>query len=421
VNNIKYILSKCFVSLVFAIIFTGCAEVSEYVIGEEELEPTKLSKFEQTLVVELAWSMQLNTTTPRYETRLDPVEDNGVVYLVEPQGRIVAHDAMNGNLVWETLLQKAITGGLGKGNGILLVGTENAEVIALDIKTGKTIWTTFVSSEVLSPPQVSNDTVLVFSGDGVISAINATSGKRLWVNRNAVPALSLRGTSVPIIYKNQVIVGLSNGKLISMDINNGKRIWETSIAVAKGRSELERIVDIDSAIRIKDGIIYVVSYQGKLSAVDLTDGRINWIRDLSSYQDIEISDAHIYITDNVSKIWALDRSSGATLWRQDKLSGRTLTAPVVQSDYLVVGDYKGFVHWLSREDGHLVAREDMEKASTISRIVGSIDVFEDFDTGGDFLFRDISGILATPLAVGNMLYVSDKGGVLAAYKIGKKP
>jgi outer membrane protein assembly factor BamB len=218
---------------------------------------------------------------------------------------------------------------------------------------------------------------------------------------------------------NRVIAGLANGKLVALDINNGKKIWETTIAVARGRSELERIVDIDGAIRIKDGLVYVVSYQGRLSAVDVSNGRISWVRDLSSYQDIEISDAHIYITDNLSKIWALDRRSGATLWRQDKLSGRTLTAPVIQSDYLAIGDFNGFVHWISREDGHLVARQDMESASTAAKIVGSVQV-EEHEVGGDFDFKEIAGVLSTPLAVGNMLYVSDKGGVLAAYQIGNK-
>lgn len=414
--KIKYYLIVC----VLGIAFAGCAEVSEYVIGEEDIEPSKLSKFDQTLVVKLAWSAQLNTASAKLQTRLDPIEVNGIIFLAEPEGRVVAYSAMNGDLMWEVLLKKAITGGIGKGNGYLLLGTEDAEVIALDYKTGRMKWFVQVSSEILSPPQMSNDTVLVFSGDGVISAINASSGKRVWVNRNAVPALSLRGTSVPVVSGNQVIVGLSDGKLISLDINNGKKIWETTIAVAKGRSELERIVDIDSAVRIKDGFIYVVSYQGRLSAVDINNGRVSWIRDLSSYQDIEISDSHIYITDNISKIWALDRNSGATLWRQDKLSGRTLTAPVVQSDYLVIGDYQGFVHWISREDGRLVARQDMESANTAAKIVGSVNVQEEYDVGGDFEFKEIAGILATPLAVGNMLYVADKGGVLAAYKIGSK-
>jgi len=404
---------------VLGFFFAGCAEVSEYVIGEDEIEPTRLSIFKQTLPVKLAWSTQLNVASERNETRLDPIEVNGIIYLAEPEGRVAAYNAIDGALVWEVFLKKVITGGIGKGIGDLILGTENAEVIALDLKTGKINWTATVSSEILSPPQMSNNTVLVFSGDGVITAINATSGKRVWVNRNAVPALSLRGTSVPLVSGNMVIAGLANGKLVALDINNGKKIWETTIAVARGRSELERIVDIDSAIRIKDGMVYVVSYQGRLSAVDVSNGRTSWVRDLASYQDIEISDSHIYITDNLSKVWALDRSSGATLWRQDKLSGRTLTAPVVQSDYLVIGDFKGFVHWISREDGHLVARQNMESANTAAKVVGSVHA-EEFEVGGDFDFKEIAGILSTPLAVGNMLYVSDKGGVLAAYQIDNK-
>ena len=400
------------------LIVAGCSDVAEYVTGEDDLKPTELQVFRPALPVKLVWSRQLNAVTERYENRLDPVEIDGVIYLAEPEGRIVAHDAANGRMLWEILLEVGITGGVGKAKDAILLGTEDAEVIAMDLKDGHIKWTAKVSSEIMAPPKMIDDLVIIYSVDGVVTAINSVSGNRVWVSHNAVPSLSLYGTSIPLIADDMVITGHANGKLVALDIRSGKKIWETTIAVPRGRSELARIVDLDSGMTLLNGVIYVASYQGQLAAVDQKSGQINWVRELSSYQDIEIADSHIYIIDIKSQVWALDIQSGATLWRQDKLKGRYVTSPVVQNEYVIVGDFEGFVHWLSREDGHMLARQNLELAKTAAYISGSVYLDDDSEVG-DIDFKVIAGILATPLVVYNMVYVLDKGGVLAAYRVGE--
>ncbi len=400
------------------LIVAGCSDVAEYVVGEDDLKPTELHVFRPALPVKLVWSRQLNAVSDRYENRLDPVEIDGVIYLAEPEGRIVAHNAENGRMLWEILLETGVTGGVGKAKGAILLGTEDAEVIAMDLKDGHIKWTAKVSSEIMAPPKMKDDLAIIYSVDGVVTAINSVSGKRVWVSHNAVPSLSLYGTSVPLIAGEMVITGHANGKLVALDIHSGKKIWETTIAVPRGRSELARIVDLDSGMTLLNGVIYVASYQGQLAAVDQKSGQINWVRELSSYQDIEIADSHIYIIDIKSRIWALDIQSGATLWRQDKLKGRFVTSPVVQNEYVIVGDFDGYVHWLSREDGHVLARQNLELANTAAYSSGHVYLDDDSEVG-DIDFKVISGILARPLVVDNMVYVSDKGGVLAAYRVGE--
>lgn len=405
-------------TLLVALFMLGaCAEVSEYVIGEDNIKPAELSEFKQTLPVKLVWSTQLNTISGRSTVKIDPVEIDGVIYIAEPEGRVAAHKASDGSLVWEVFLEKTVSGGVGKSADAILLGTDDAEVIAIDKNTGKIQWSHKVTSEILSAPLLKDKMAITYSGDGVISAINVETGERLWANRNTVPSLSLRGTGKPLISGNSLIAGLANGKVIALDIRNGKKLWESTIAVAKGRSELQRIVDLDSDIRIADGVIYVASYQGRLAAIDESSGRIIWVRDLSSYQSLEIGNAELYLTDNQSQVWAVDRKTGATLWRQDKLKGRMLTSPVVQANYLAIGDYQGFIHWLNREDGDLAARLDMEAANISAEIAGSVTV-EEFEVDDNFNFKQISGIISTPLVIGNMIYIADKGGVLAAYRIG---
>ncbi|MFQ5487360.1 MAG: outer membrane protein assembly factor BamB, partial [Gammaproteobacteria bacterium] len=249
-----------------------------------------------------------------------------------------------------------IAGGLGQGEGILLLGSREGEVIVLAREDGAQLWRSPVSSEILSPPVSDGRVVVVLVNDGRIFALDGSSGKRLWVYESSVPALSLRGTSTPLLDSRKAIVGLANGKLVALSLQKGKVIWEATVAVPEGRSELERIVDIDGDPLLRDGVVYAAAYHGRVVAVSVATGRILWSRDLSTYHTMALDKDHLYVSDEEGVLWALDPRSGAVLWKQDELQGRNLTAPALDGTLLVVGDNTGYLHWLSPEDGALLAR-----------------------------------------------------------------
>lgn len=410
--------------LLYSLLLTACAIGVENVVKENNDTtnnlsanvPTEFVISEPKVPMELVWSTQLNEVLEGQNFHLDLLAIDATIYIAEPQGRVAAYHMETGKLLWELLIQEVISGGIGAGRELLLIGTESAEVIAIDREKGRIRWRATVSSEVLTAPQIEKNVVIAHVGDGKIVALDATDGKRIWTNSHHVPSLSLRGNSTPIIWMDKVITGFANGQIAALELRTGKTLWETTLAVSKGRSELERMVDIDAALVRVDNVVYTVGYQGKLSAVDLDNGQILWARDLSSHRDMAIAGGQIYVTDSNSRIWALDRGNGATLWRQDKLQGRFLTAPMIlQADYLIVGDYQGLIHCLARADGSLLASQDLEEANNLAQLAGTVAGPEEKLVDD---FTEVVGINVTPLAVGNILYVTDKAGVLAAYRIG---
>lgn len=294
-----------------------------------------------------------------------------------------------GERLWDVETKTDISAGPGVGSGLVLVGTRNADVLALSMLDGKELWRTSVSSEVLSVPKVSAGIVIVRTVDGRTRALDASSGKRLWIYDRSQPVLTLRGNSSPAVTQDIGLVGFDSGKLAALLLQNGRLIWESTIAVPRGRSELERMVDIDGDPVVRNGVVYIVSYQGNVAALELNSGRLLWTRKMSSYAGLDVTDKQIYITDDESDVWALDRNSGASLWRQDKLKWRSLTAPVAMGNYVVIADFEGYLHWLSQEDGHLVARGR----------------------------ADSSGFASAPVVVGELLIALGKGGELSAFRI----
>lgn len=371
---------------------SGCAWFTEYFSKDTQEPPSALTSFDETYNVVRLWSTDTGAGSDKKLLKLTPVVTDSTIFVADHKGKVQAIELETGNRLWETETKLEISAGPGAGYGLVLVGTRNAEVLALKESDGSVLWRTPVSSEVLSVPQVSAGVVIVRTLDGRTRALDVDTGNRLWIYDRRQPALTLRGNSSPAVNQEIGLVGFDNGKLAALLLKNGRLIWESAIAVPRGRSELERLVDIDGDPVILDGVVYVVSYQGNVAALALDTGRLLWIRKMSSYAGLDVADTQLYVTDDQSGVWALDRNSGASLWKQDKLKWRSLTAPVVMNNLVVVGDFEGYLHWLSQEDGHMVAR---------SR-------------------TDSSGLTSAPIVVGENLIVQGRSGELTAFRIESK-
>jgi outer membrane protein assembly factor BamB len=372
---------------------------------------TPLSSIESTLKVDALWAASTGDV-PKYAHAQLPVavDKDNTVYSANRNGTLTAHAADKGKTLWQVSLNEALAGGPGLGNGLLFVGTQEAELVALDKSAGAEQWRQRISSEMLSTPVVVDDVLIVQTIDGKISALKSANGEKLWSYGRSIPKLTLRGTSSPLVIDNVVLAGFSDGRLIALKLKTGELLWEASIAVPRGRTDLERLVDIDGLFAAADGVVYVSSYQGRVAAVSIDTGNVLWARDMSSYTGLAVNGDRIFITDADSKVWALDGRAGATLWRQDNLSGREVSAPAVMGNAVVVADYDGFVHWLSLDDGGFVARKNLDEVWSSIRYVWEEDAL------ADDVHRSVS---VPPLVVAGTLYVRDNTGALIAFTLSK--
>ncbi len=354
-----------------------------------EIPPTPLSKFKPTLELEQVWQRTVSAGSNNGRIRLHPAFAGTLVFAASPDGRISAYNAADGNQAWQVDSDLEISGGPGAGEGLVVVGTENGEVLALNTRDGSEVWRKQVSSEILSVPVADQNIVVVRTGDGKLYGLSVQDGSRLWVYDRAVPALSLRGNSTPVISGDWVIAGFDSGRLVSVELKDGQLVWESRIAIPSGRSELERLVDIDADPVVHNGMIYVVTYQGRIAAVDMHSGELVWRRDMSSHTGLGVTDSNVFVTDDDGRIWALDRDNSASVWRQDKLERRKATPPVNYIGYVVVGDFQGYVHFMGSDDGRFIARMQVDE----------------------------SGIEVAPVVHDGLLFVYAKGGSLTAIKL----
>ncbi|UCE88137.1 MAG: outer membrane protein assembly factor BamB [Pseudomonadota bacterium] len=374
------------------------------------LPPAELVKLEEPVFVTRTWTLQAGDGAGHRWLKLTPAFSEDTGYTVDYAGNLLVFDLKTRDVLWRLELNERVAGGLTLADGRLLLGTSQGAVIALDPANGKELWRATVSSEVLSRPRSARGVVVARTVDGKLYGLDAVSGKRLWIYQRSVPVLTLRGTAAPVIEGDVVISGFDSGNVIALGLTDGTVLWETPIAVARGRTELERIIDIDGEPAVSDGVIYAVTYQGRVAAVQFNTGRILWVRDLSAYSALALDRRNVYVSDAQGQVWAVDRSSGATVWKQDQLARRELTGPALHDKYLVVGDFDGYLHWLDLDDGRLAARSRLNPNDDSDG-----DDEEDPRDFDEAVFGKARSIIARPFTRGITLFAIDRRGNLSAF------
>jgi outer membrane protein assembly factor BamB len=336
--------------------------------------PAELVEYEKKIAVAEQWHTDSGTGTGEFYLKLEPFVDEQTIYTVDVNGRLTAYSIDRGKELWSKRFKGvSVTGGVNGGEGFIVFGTADGEVIAVSAEDGQERWRAQVSSEVMAVSRIDFGIVVVRTNDGKVFAINVDSGAQRWQAGRKTPALSLRGVSEPLSRYGLVLSGFDNGKLAALSLLKGQVAWETAIATPRGRSELERMVDIDATFVERDGIVYVATYQGKLAAVDLKTGQLIWSRKMSSFMGLTVDRTALYLTDDVSAIWAIDRRTGATLWKQTDLRLRTATTPAVIDNYVVVADYQGYLHWIDKYEGFFVnrVRSDSDGVTADPQVIGT--------------------------------------------------
>ena len=349
------------------------------------VEPAKLVQFKPSAFFDVRWRQSvgdagINVLTPAVTREAVFAASARYVYRFERN---------NGKKMWRIEPGFSISGGVGAGDGLVLVGSDKGDLAAYAEEDGKLRWKVKVSSEVLSAPKIADGIVVVRTGNGRIAGLNMQDGKRLWLYERSTPTLIVRNSAGVVIRNGMVYAGFAAGKVAAIGLTKGVVIWESAVSQPRGNTELERISDITSLPAVDETQVCAVAFQGRVACFDAVQGGTLWTRDLSSDKGLTLFGKNLYLTDSDSVVQALDRSTGSSIWKNDQLSLRRATAAYALDDYLLIGDFEGYLHVLKNEDGSFVAR----------------------------LRTDGSPILTPPITLGDGALIQTSGGALYSVAI----
>lgn len=344
---------RIIIALVFLGLLVSCGS------DKDNTEPpAELTAIEYNIPLQLNWSLDTRAAKNRASYRLRPLLIGDRVYSIDTGGTVVCVDLVTGRRLWKFDTELTPIAGLGGNDQILIATSADGDIVAYQESDDELVklWGIRVESEIRAVPVVDNDQVFVRSVDGKLRSLAVADGAEQWVVSRRVPALSLTGNSEPLVAGPLVFAGFDDGKVIAYERVSGQTRWESTITAPSGRTEIERLVDVDGRFVLSNGVIYVASFQGRLAALQAVSGDLLWSREFSSYQPIAFDDDALYLSADDDHLWSIDRRTGTAFWKQDVLHARKITAPAVIGDNLVVADLDGYLHWFSKSEGTLLSR-----------------------------------------------------------------
>lgn len=378
---------KTLLLLVATVLLASCGLFKDD--EEKALEPMELVAIDNKLKVRKVWSAKLGGGAEFLRIALRPAGDGSRLFAAGHAGRVYAFDAASGKQLWRMDLETPLSAGPSFGNDSVAVVSSDGVLILLDADTGSEKWRTNVSAESLAAPVIKDDIVVVQTIDNRLQGFGLFEGEVRWAVEQATPVLSMRGSSSPVLVGNTVVAGFDNGRMVAVDIESGDVLWESLLSPPKGRSDLDRLADIDGAIATVGQDLYASGYNGRLASIAAESGQVLWAREISSYEGVSVDWNNVYTVRDNGEILSLTRRDGTEEWRDASLLRREPTLPIAFDTTVVVGDLDGYLHFFSNVDGEPVARVKL---------------------GG-------SAITSDPVVMGQRLYVQTDGGVLASYEV----
>lgn len=369
-------------------LMTGCSTLNSlnpFASDKKGDQPAKLVELKGSMAVRTAWKLDIGKAK---SYQFSPALTGNTLVVAAADGAIARVDAATGKQLWRVKADSDLSAGVGTDGNLIVVGAEKGILMGYNMD-GKLLWKTQLSSEILSAPVVSQGIVVARSIDNRIVGVDATDGSKKWTVQKVAPPLTLRNAPGMIVAGTDVIVAQPGGKLSALIIATGAPRWDVEVGISRGATELERVTDIGGAPVLFENEVCAASYQGRVGCFDLVTGSARWTRDLSSSVGVAVDQLFVFAPDDKGALNAFTRDTGASSWKNDKLSFRRLSTPLSYGRAVAVGDYEGYVHFLSREDGSFLARA----ATDGSPIVGTPLV-----AGANLIFQTQNGTV-TAIAV----------------------
>lgn len=352
-------------------------------------QPAELIDFDETIKIKKLWSHGVGDGQGDGFYHLQPAINGSVIYAAAADGTVEAFDKISGKSLWDVELEVPLSGGVGVYEDALFLGSSDGFVLKVDAGSGEVQWTSRLNGEVMAVPASNGEVVLVHTLDGKFQGLDFATGELLWTYDSNVPVLTLRGSCNPLLNGDVVYVGFANGRVLAFEVETGGIIWEARVAISQGRSEIERVVDIDGTMTLLGDELFVASYQGRIMAINTTDGRRLWQNNVSSFSGVSQGFGNVYVADEDGTVTAYQRNGQGERWQQTALAYRGLSRPTPVGSYLAVGDREGYVHFLSQVDGQMAGRVEADDDGVRADMVAEDNIIYVYGNSGDLIAYEI--------------------------------
>ena len=346
-------------------------QIEETYFGNDFVDtPTPLEELKSDVRVDIKeiWSENIGEHNGN---NLDIFYIDDFIYVATSDGTIKKIDSKSGNKSWEKNIDLTITSGISGSSESLLFSTADGFIWCMNHE-GELIWKTLLEGEINSLPLVYDEKIVVKLNSYQIIQLSEKDGSIIWKYQAAIPPLTFKSEGKLVQSNKVVYLGLPGGKLIAIDSPTGGLVWESNISRSRGSTDIERANDITSHPIIDGPVIYGITTNGDISALDRRNGKTIWTKPLSSFYGMTFDGFNLFVSHDTGSIYSVNKDDGEVKWRQAGLKHRRIRTGTMIGDYIIYGDYFGYVHLLDVNNGDIIGRIKLEDSQILNN-----DIFND--------------------------------------------
>lgn len=320
----------------------------------EKPDPTPLERIDAQVNLREVESVRLGGVD---QTGLRPAIFNELIAAAGASGEVSLFDPQL-DARWTADLDVSIVGGVGFNGTTVFVTTAEAQLIGLNATDGTVRFQVQLPSVSTTPPLSDGDRVYVKTQIGRLVALDQASGEILWVEETQETGIGIRG-SAPMTLADGVLYALwESGRLSAYQADNGRILWERQVAVSRGRSPLERIVDSKGAPSVRNNVVATATRNGQVTVLDRSTGQTLWSVDSDAYPGVLVAFNRVTVVETDGTVSGYQLQTGESVFSTEALKYRELSAPAIVGNAIGVVDLEGELHLLSPQTGQIVGRID---------------------------------------------------------------
>ncbi|MDE1151997.1 MAG: PQQ-binding-like beta-propeller repeat protein [Micavibrio sp.] len=313
-----------------------------------------------------------------------PVVAEGVVYTIDAESNVSAFNLQDGKRKWQVSMVpkgESDKGGIGAGlafaSGRLYAVNGDRYVVAINPANGANLWKAPLQAPARSAPTIMEDRLYVVTLDNRLSVFNANDGKPLWNYTGVSETTNLLGSASPAADSTLVVLPMSSGEIFGLRPENGQMAWEDNLSAVRSTGSLNSLSDIKALPVIDQGVVYAVSFSGRMVALDEVSGNRIWQREIGSSETPWAAGDTVFVLTSEQQLIALTRASGDIRWvtqlpryEEEKHENPVVwSGPVLAGDRLVVVSTDGQMLDISPQDGSIFRTEKTGRPTDISPVV----------------------------------------------------
>lgn len=331
-----------------------------------------------------------------------PVVADGRVYALDTKSTVSAFSVKDGKKLWSTEIMpkgeddSVIGGGIAFSGGRLFATAGFNEALALNPADGKILWRAKLPSSTRAAPSAMPDRVYIVTVDNRTIALNAVDGKSVWAHQGFAETAGILGAASPAANRELVVPAYSSGEVAAVQAQNGGTAWSDSIAPLARPGLGAVFSDIRGLPVLDNGVVFAISYAGRMAAIDQRTGERLWEAKIGGTQTPWLAGNRLFVISTDPQVVSVDAATGNVLWRtplpkfadmEDREGPIVWYGPVFAGGRLIAAGSNGTIREFDPLNGKQVGM---------------------WDAGKD--------VTAAPLVAGGTLYLLSANGTLAAWR-----